>query len=65
MAEILSFAKARKARARDDDRRRAEENRVKFGRSRTERETETAKIDLADRRLDGHRLDRTPDEPDA
>ena len=57
MAEILSLSKLRKARARDDDRRRAEENRVKFGRTRATREAETARVDLTERRLDGHRRD--------
>ena len=57
MAEILSLSKARKAKARDDARRTAEENRARFGRTRAERETEAAVDDLAARRLDGHRLD--------
>lgn len=57
MTEILSLSKARKARERADDRRRAEENRVRFGRTRAERETLALKSDLDRRRLDAHRRD--------
>ncbi|MCE1236858.1 MAG: DUF4169 family protein [Hyphomicrobiales bacterium] len=59
MTEILSLSKARKARERADDRRRAEENRVRFGRTRAERETQALQDDLGRRRLDAHRRDET------
>ena len=55
MAEILSLSKARKSRARAEAKQTAEENRVRFGRTRAERETREKTADLADRRLEGHR----------
>lgn len=63
MTEILSLSKARKERARAEDKRRAEENRAKFGRTRSERET-VAMIDRIDqRRLDSHRREESPAPP--
>lgn len=60
MTEILSLSKARKARDRAENRKRAEENRVKFGRTRSERET-VERIDSLDRRrLEAHRRDAAP-----
>ena len=52
MAEILSLSKARKARARADKEQLAAENRVRFGRSKAEKEREAALRSLAKKRLD-------------
>jgi len=60
MTEILSLSKARKTRARAEDRQRAEENRVKFGRTRAERETAELTSSLDRRRLEAHRRDEIP-----
>lgn len=56
MSEIISLSKARKVRARDEDRRRAAENRLKFGRTRAEREVVEKTSERDRRRLDDHRL---------
>ena len=57
MGEVIGLGKARKARDRADDKRRAEENRIRFGRTRAEREATDKEEARADRLLDGHRRD--------
>ena len=42
MAEILSLSKARKAKARDAKGQQAAENRVKFGRTKAEKQRDKA-----------------------
>ncbi len=54
-AEIVNLRKARKARDRVEKEKRAEENRVKFGRTKVEREQESANKVIAARRLDAHK----------
>jgi hypothetical protein len=53
MAEILNLNKARKAKAKTDDKTRAVENRAKHGRSKIEKTLETARADKLRRDLDG------------
>ena len=57
MGEVIGLGKARKARDRAEDKRRAEENRVRFGRTRAEREATDKEEARATRLLDGHRRD--------
>lgn len=64
MTEILSLSKARKARDRAEDRKRAEENRAKFGRTRSERRAADLTTDLDRRRLDAHRRAEDTGSPD-
>lgn len=52
MADILSLSKARKAKARADKEQVAAENRVKFGRTKAEKQREAAIKALAEKRLD-------------
>ena len=52
MAEILSLSKARKAKARAEKEQLAAENRAKFGRTKVEKQLETAKAKLSEKRLD-------------
>lgn len=54
-AEIVNLRKARKARDRVVKEKRAEENRVKFGRTKAERAQAKAESEIALRRLDAHR----------
>ncbi len=61
MAEIINLRQARKARERAAKEAKAAENRIAFGRPKAERKTTDARKDLAERRHEGHRLDR--DEP--
>jgi len=52
MADILSFSKARKAKARVAKEQVAAENRVKFGRTKADKEREAALESIAQKRLD-------------
>jgi Domain of unknown function (DUF4169) len=55
-SNIINLNKARKARERADDKKRAEENRVRFGRTKLEKETATRNEDARHRELDGTQL---------
>jgi hypothetical protein len=55
MADILSLSKARKAKARAAKEQVAAENRVKFGRTKAEKERDAALAKLAQKRLDGNK----------
>lgn len=57
MAEILSLSKARKAKERAGKEAQAAENRVKFGRTKAEKQLEQAKANLADKKIDAHKRD--------
>jgi hypothetical protein len=54
-AEIVNLRKARKARDRVEKEKRAEENRVKYGRTKAERERLEANKEITVRRLDAHK----------
>jgi hypothetical protein len=53
MAEILNLNRARKAKAKTDDKTRAAENRAKHGRSKIEKTLDAARVDKLRRDLDG------------
>jgi hypothetical protein len=53
MAEILNLNKARKAKARTDDKTRAAENRAKHGRNKADKALDAARADKLRRDLDG------------
>jgi hypothetical protein len=55
MADILSFSKARKAKARADKEATAAENRVKFGRTKAEKLADKSRKTLAEKSIDGHK----------
>ncbi len=63
MGDVVGLGKFRKARTRVEDKKRAEENRVRFGRTRAEREAAEKEGERAARVLDAHRRD-TPDAED-
>ena len=65
MAEIVNLRRARKQRARQDAEAQAEQNRLTFGRTRTERRATDAARDKAARELDGHRLPPSDDDGSA
>ena len=56
--QIVNLNKFRKQRGKAEKTRKADENTVKFGQSKTERELNKKKTKKADRLLDGHRRDR-------
>lgn len=55
MAEIVNLNKARKARARAEAKATAAENRVRFGRTKADRDLQAARTDKADRELESKR----------
>ncbi len=55
MAEIVNLNRARKTKAREDRAAQADANRTKFGRTKAERERQTAQDALETQRLDGHK----------
>ncbi|MGK2229295.1 MAG: hypothetical protein ACI9GK_003143 [Devosia sp.] len=57
MAEIINLQKVRKQRARADKAEQAEQNRIKFGRTKAEKQLTAAEQALADKRIDGHKRD--------
>ena len=55
MSQPVNLAKARKAKARAEKKRQADENAVKFGRTRAERQAEAARAAAEAARLDAHK----------
>ncbi len=64
-AEIFNLRKARKARDRTEKEKRAEENRIKFGRTKAERERLASEQELIGRRLEAHKRDAGEDGGDS
>jgi Domain of unknown function (DUF4169) len=62
-ADIINLRKARKAKAREDKDKQAAENRVRFGRTKADREKDAAVIKIDRSRLDGARR-ANPDDDD-
>lgn len=60
MAELINLNKARKARARADAERQAAENRVKFGRTKAQRQLDAAAAADATAKLDALRREPNP-----
>lgn len=60
--EIINLKRARKAKSRVAKEAEADANRAKFGRTKAERELNSAKDELAARRLEGHRLKADSDD---
>ena len=54
MSEPVNLNKFRKSRAREEARAKADENAVRYGRSKAEKELDKARQDKARRDLDGH-----------
>jgi hypothetical protein len=55
--DVINLRLARKSKARAEAEKQAEENRLKFGRSKIEKKLSAAKKNLADKSLDGHKRD--------
>jgi hypothetical protein len=53
MAEIRNLNQARKAKAKVDDKAKAAENRVKFGRTKADKAVDAARAEKLKRALDG------------
>ena len=57
MSTPVNLNKVRKARARADKKARADENAVKFGRTKAEKQRDRAETERSVTRLDGHKRD--------
>jgi MoxR-like ATPase len=53
--KLVNLSRARKARAREEARRKADANAARHGRTRADREADRAKAEKAARHLDAHR----------
>ncbi len=58
MAKPINLNKARKARARAEKRSQADQNAVKYGRSKSEKAQEAAERSQSVHRIDQHKLDK-------
>ena len=57
MSKPVNLNRFRKDKARADAKARADQNAVKFGRTRAEKDRAKAEAERASRRLDGHKSD--------
>ncbi|MBO9449619.1 DUF4169 family protein [Tropicibacter sp. R16_0] len=57
MAEPVNLNRFRKDKARAEKKARADQNAVKFGRTKAEKDLNRARVDKAKRDLDGHKAD--------
>lgn len=57
MAEPVNLNRFRKEKARAEKKARADQNAVKFGRTKAEKDLDRARKDKAKRDLDGHKAD--------
>lgn len=57
MGSVVNLNRFRKAKAREEEQRRAAENRALFGRSKRDREAGAKEQHRGDRDLDGKKLD--------
>jgi Domain of unknown function (DUF4169) len=55
MADIVNLRRARKAKARAEDAKLAEQNRITFGRTKDEKKRTAATKALAEKTWDGHK----------
>lgn len=58
MADIVNLNQIRKAKAREEQQRQAQENRVRYGRGKAEKDVVHRLETKADRALEGHRRER-------
>ena len=62
MAEIINLNKARKQKARADAEQQAAENRVRYGRTKAQKQLDQLEDELMQRRMDQLRRDRRDEE---
>ncbi|HAT1866959.1 DUF4169 family protein [Legionella pneumophila] len=58
MADVINLNKKRKAKVRLEKEKKASENRIKFGRTKKEKQLEKQDIERSEQHLDGHNLDK-------
>ena len=59
--KVVNLNKARKARAKNEKRAKADANAVAFGRTKAERAAVRARKEAQDAHLDGHKRDDAPE----
>ncbi len=64
MGDLINLRRARKDRARADSSSQADAKRLAFGRTKADKSLTRAQRDLAERRVDGHRMEPSRDERD-
>lgn len=62
MADIINLNKKRKAKNRSEKEKKAAENRIKFGRTKKERQIEIQENKRNERHLDDHKLEENEEE---
>lgn len=62
MGEIVNLRMARKRRRREDEARRSDENRIRHGLSKAEKNAASAERRRSEAALEGHRLRSCPDD---
>jgi Domain of unknown function (DUF4169) len=60
MADILNFNKARKRQQKAAREQQAAENRIRFGRTKAEKQLDAARAEADTRKLDGLKLEPAP-----
>ncbi|AMP90847.1 DUF4169 family protein [Legionella pneumophila] len=58
MVDVINLNKKRKAKVRLEKEKKASENRIKFGRTKKEKQLEKQDSERNERHLDGHKLDK-------
>ena len=58
MADVINLNKKRKAKARLEKEKKASENRIKFGRTKKEKQIAKQDHERSERHLDGHKLEK-------
>ena len=61
MAELVNLNQFRKKKARADDKARADQNAVKFGRTKAEKQRDAAQAELDAKRHSSHKRDHEPE----
>jgi hypothetical protein len=62
--DVVNLRQFRKQKARSEKEKQAEQNRLSFGRTKSEKSLTTALNDKAERQLDQGKLDRQDGEPE-
>ncbi|HAU1153222.1 TPA: DUF4169 family protein [Legionella pneumophila] len=58
MADVINLNKKRKTKVRLEKEKKASENRIKFGRTKKEKQLEKQDNERSERHLDSHKLDK-------
>lgn len=59
MSDVINLRQHRKQKARTEKEKKAEQNRSKFGRTKSEKQRDLLKAEQQNRHLDAHKLDKS------